>query len=148
MVPHSFPNRVEVQSCPSGQAEKSDPRALSWDSSWCWPLSLAVLSPEFVICELAQPLVNRYRTYSRSRTYSSSPLPGRGDGEAAGWVLGRRVGRSVGRGRKREAGKVKHRMEGKAEGSRKKLLPLPLEVLIRSWVLPLSVLMSFRSMRT
>ena len=42
-------------------------------------------------------------------------------------------------------------MEGKAEGSRRKLLPLPLEVLIRSWVLPLSVLMSFsiqESMRT
>lgn len=55
----------------------------------------------------------------------------------------RRVGRSERRGRKREAGKVKHRTEGKAEGSRKKLLPLPLGVFIRSWVLPLSVLMSF-----
>lgn len=65
--------------------------------------------------------------------------------------MGRRVGRSEGVGRKRGAGKVKHRMEGKAEGSRRKLLPLPLEVLIRSWVLPLTVLMSFsiqESMRT
>ena len=36
-----------------------------------------------------------------------------------------------------------NRKEGKAEGSRKKFLPLPLGVFIRSWVLPLSVLMSF-----
>ena len=62
MVPHSFPNMVEVQSCLSGQAKKSDPLALSWDSSWCWPLSLAGLSPEFVrnsFCELVKPWVNR-----------------------------------------------------------------------------------------
>ena len=36
-----------------------------------------------------------------------------------------------------------NRKEGQAEGSRKKFLPLPLGVFIRSWVLPLSVLMSF-----
>lgn len=49
--------------------------------------------------------------------------------------MGSRVGRGGSEEEKREAGKVKHRKEGKAEGSRKKLLPLPLGVFIRSWVL-------------